>query len=158
MRHLYLFENFTNSPYKIIKGKIEYMLDYQNLKLDDIEYDNIFKENDPLFDMFLESFAEEDYNRETFYKYFTEYKSTLFQHINNDKIKIYREIYVDNNWFKKLESGDVNSFGEYYSHNKKIAKSWDFYSQNKEMFPITIECEVFDIDIKWMSSIILHML
>lgn len=89
-------------------------------------------------------------------------------HIVDGKIKIYRNIFLSDDWFDKLQDGKIKRLGNNWSYSLESAESWDSEygrDQKKEYFLVsTIKEEYVDwqntfelfLIVPWETEVKLH--
>jgi hypothetical protein len=60
-------------------------------------------------------------DNEKYNEFMEKYKSLIV----DGEIKIYRQIYLSDDWFKQIENGEIKRLGEYWSYDLDSAESWD---------------------------------
>jgi len=82
-------------------------------------------------------------------------KNKLSTYIKNNKINIYRKIYVNNNWINNLN--DVKRLGIYWSYKKDAAEPHWGYNNKEKPNLITLESEINQDYIDWIETIKMNM-
>jgi hypothetical protein len=133
-------KNFKNSEKDLIDIMYDWYIQKNQDDDDELKIRDNNEFNEYIQNILIEAFEDFQYN--------------MYTLIKNNKIKIYREMTVDDNWINHLKK-QGKRLGIYWSWDYKSAEShWGDYNKKNT---VTIESEIYEKYIDWDKTIYMNI-